>query len=310
MANYTVSGTYSQTLYAITITAVGNWIQGSSVVVDFTTGTAPDGQYDITTGGNGSFVLTSQVSTTTSGNCILTVTGIVPKIASDIQKLYAGKLIDLFELDATSVGGTLYRFHSGLNELGDDVVWQGNTYIRFPIEVEGLEISGSSTGPPARPTIKVSNYDGLMGSEIRALEDLITSKLTRRRTFVKYLDAVNFTGGVNASADPNAGFPDEVWFVDRKSKENAVFIEFELVSALDITGVMIPHRQCIQNTCTWKYKSAECGWIPVTNYYFTKGDAATTLEYDSCGKRLSSCKARFGQYEPLPYGAFPGVGLF
>lgn len=309
MANdYIVSGTYSQTLYAISITATGNWVQGDNVIVDFTTGDAPNGLYIITTGGINSFGLTSQTSVTTSGDCTLTIIGIIPKIASDIQKLYAGKLVELFELDATNIsGGGVYRFHSGINELGDDIVWQGQTYVRFPIEVEGLEVSGSNTGPPARPTIKVSNYDGLMGAEVRTLGDLLTSKLIRRRTFVRYLDAVNFAAG-NLSADPNAYFPEEIWFIDRKSKENAVFIEFELVSALDITGVMVPNRQCIQNTCTWAYKSAECGWIP--GAYYTKGDEATTLEYDSCGKRLSSCKIRFGEYAQLPYGGFPGVGLF
>ena len=30
---------------------------------------------------------------------------------------------------------------------------------------------------------------------------------------------------------------------------------------------------------------------------------------DVCGKRLSSCKARFGQFAPLPYGSFPSIGL-
>ena len=30
---------------------------------------------------------------------------------------------------------------------------------------------------------------------------------------------------------------------------------------------------------------------------------------DRCGKRLASCKLRFGAYAELPFGGFPGVGL-
>ena len=31
---------------------------------------------------------------------------------------------------------------------------------------------------------------------------------------------------------------------------------------------------------------------------------------DVCGKRLTSCRARFGQYAELPFGSFPSVGTF
>jgi len=44
--------------------------------------------------------------------------------------------------------------------------------------------------------------------------------------------------------------------------------------------------------------------------YFDANDAAVgTLAQDVCGKRLSSCKARFGTNNPLPFGSFPAAGL-
>lgn len=227
-------------------------------------------------------------------------------IEADIQKLAPGALVDLFELDSTAIGGSVVRFHAGVNELGADVVWQGATYTRFPIEAEGFEWSGQGALP--RPKIRVANITGLVGALARELQDLVGARLTRRRTFVKYLDAVNFTGGVNPSADPNCGFPDEVWFVDRKGAENGVFLEFELSAAFDVAGVMLPRRQCIQNVCTWQYRSAECGYAG--GAVADRNDAATTvLADDDCGKRLASCKLRFGVYSELPFGAFPGVGL-
>ena len=38
-----------------------------------------------------------------------------------------------------------------------------------------------------------------------------------------------------------------------------------------------------------------------------QGVSSSTL--DVCGKRISSCKARFGDTAVLPFGSFPGAGL-
>lgn len=228
------------------------------------------------------------------------------QISSDIQKLNPGSLVDLFELDTSTLGGETFRWHNGVNGLGADVVWQGNTYNRLPVEASGFE--RSSKGTMARPSLRVANVSGLVGALVRELDDLVGAKVIRRRTFVKYLDAVNFPNGFNSAADPNVSFPDEVWNIDRKASENGVFVEFELASAFDVQGIRLPRRQCIQNVCIWKYRSAECGYAggAVAN----SGDILTTdLSLDQCGKRLVSCKLRFGLYAELPYGGFPGTGL-
>lgn len=227
-------------------------------------------------------------------------------IESDVQSLNPGKLVEFFELDPTALGGDIIRWHAGVNGLGNDVVWQGNSYTRFPVEASGFERTGKGVMP--RPTIKVANVSGLIGALVRELNDLAGAKLTRRRTFTKYLDAVNFSGGINPQADPNCGFADEVWYVDRKAAENGVYIEFELAAAFDVQGVMLPRRQCIQNVCNWVYRSAECGYAG--GAVADKNDVPTAdLAADVCGKRLTSCKLRFGTYAELPFGGFPGVGL-
>lgn len=227
-------------------------------------------------------------------------------IESDVQKLNPGAIVDMFELDTTALGGSVLRWHNGVNALGNDVVWQGNTYSRFPVEATGFARSGQGTLP--RPELKVANVSGLIGALARDLNDLAGAKLTRRRTFVKYLDAVNFPGGVNPQADPLCGFPDEIWFVDRKASENGVYVQFELAAAFDVAGVQLPRRQCIQNVCTWAYRSAECGYTG--GAVADKNDVPTSdATKDQCGKRLASCKQRFGTYAELPFGGFPGVGL-
>jgi phage-related protein len=63
-----------------------------------------------------------------------------------------------------------------------------------------------------------------------------------------------------AAADPHAKFPDEIWYVDRKSNENRSVVEFELASKFDLVGVVLPRRQIIANVCQWRYRSAECGY--------------------------------------------------
>lgn len=227
-------------------------------------------------------------------------------IQQDIQSLSPGAIVEFFVLDLAVLGGSVYRFHAGTNQLYAPVVWQGNTYSPMPIEASGFEVTGSGSLP--RPNLKVANITGILGALVRSLDDLIGAKVTRKRTMSKYLDAVNFSGGVNASADPNQYYPDEVFFINRKVSENKVFIEFELASALDVQGVKLPRRQVIQNLCPWVYRSAECGYAG--GAVATINDIATSdITQDACGKSLTSCKLRFGQYSELPTGAYPGAGL-
>ena len=387
-------------------------------------------------------------------------------IAAEIQSLSPTAIIEMFVLDATSMpGGVVHRFHAGTNKLTQPLVWQGVTYSPLPIEAEGFDLSGKGVLP--RPKIRVANVNGMFSAEVMAFDDLVGCKVTRKRTFARYLDAANFpplrnlatttdytastwsnifsanasiTTGVadpfggntavrlrvgdgvsghlaagnaalrltsqgisvaagetcyfsfycravslpasianmdasdgnpqtnyksqlvqnqwvrvvasrvataartinfldlwsdnaqacilefagvqfekgaltdyqpvgiywtaNQEADPNQHFPDDLWYVERKVSENRYIIEWELASAFDLQGVMLPGRQIIQNSCAWKYRSAECGYTG-TNY-FDANDVATTLAGDFCAKRLSSCRARF-RNNTLPFGGFPGV---
>lgn len=226
---------------------------------------------------------------------------------ADVQRLEPGAIVELYELDTTVIGGAdIFRFTPhGPNELGNDIVFAGQTYVRFPIEASGFERSGQGQLP--RPTIRAANVTGLMGAIALSLGDLVGAKLTRTRTFARYLDAVNFGAG-NPQADPTQYLDREIWYVDRKSAENKVLIEWELAAAFDLSGIKLPRRQIVQNVCTWKYRSAECGYTggPVADI---TDQPTSDPAKDQCGKRLASCKLRFGQYAPLPFGGFPGAGL-
>ena len=227
-------------------------------------------------------------------------------LASEIQKLATTALVEMFEVDLTSLGDSIYRFHAGTNGLSQPLIWQGNTYSPWPANATGFDYS--SNGQLPRPKLQLSNISGLITALMLILGDLVGAKVTRRRTMSRFLDAANFPGGVNVSADPTAGFPDEIYYIDRKSSEDREIVEFELTAAFDVTGVQLPRRQIIQSVCTWKYRGGECGYAG-TDYFKIDDTIAASASQDVCGKRLSSCKARFGENEELPFGGFPGSGV-
>lgn len=239
---------------------------------------------------------------------------------SELQKINPSSIIELFELQifANLHGSNFtYRFHAGANALtaSGDITWNGNAYTRLPIEVEGFEYSGQGSLP--RPTVRVSNLLGsitailLNVNTITPGNDLTGAKFTRIRTLVRYIDAVNFNGGTNpyGTPDPTSKFPDEIYYVSRKVSETRDLVEFELSAAFDLAGVRSPKRQCVANLCQWVYRSAECTYAG-TDYFDENDKRVTASADDVCGKRLSSCQARFGTTAQLPFGSMPGIGTF
>lgn len=231
---------------------------------------------------------------------------------SELQGISPSSIIELFvlELNALQHGAAAtYRFHAGTNLVNNgDVVWAGNTYQRFPIEADGFEYTGQGTLP--RPRIRCSNIFGTITAILLTLPSgLEGAKVTRIRTMARYLDAVNFPGGTNpyGTPDPTAEFPREIYYIDRKASETRDLVEFELASAFDLAGVRAPKRQCISSICQWRYRSAECSYTG-TNYFDANDSPVGSAGLDVCGKRITSCKARFGQTAELPFGSYPGVG--
>jgi lambda family phage minor tail protein L len=227
-------------------------------------------------------------------------------ISSEIQKLAPSSVIELFVLDLAIFGQGPVRFHAGTNALQQRVVWQGNAYEPFPIEVEGFEFNGNGQVP--RPRLRVANVTGAITALVLTYQDLVGAKITRKRTLAKYLDAVNFSGGSNPTADPLAEFADDIYYVDRKSRETRDVVEFELAASFDLEGVTLPCRQIVQNVCPWRYRGSECGYTG-SNYFNANDQSVVSSIQDICGKRLASCQVRFGQNAELPFGGFPAAGL-
>jgi lambda family phage minor tail protein L len=227
-------------------------------------------------------------------------------ITGQLHKLDAGAWVDLFALDLTPLSAGIVRFHAGTNALRQPVIWQGETYQPFPIQVDGFEMDGSGRMP--RPRLRVANVSGAISTLVRQYEDFVGMRLTRKRTMVRFLDAVNFPGGTNASADPLSHLPDETYFVTQKTSETKLLVEFELGSALDLQGVMLPRRQIVSGICGWRYRDpGTCGYSggPVADRF---DQPTSNPAVDNCSRTLAGCKLRFGVAAVLPFGGFPGAG--
>ena len=172
---------------------------------------------------------------------------------SELQKINPSSLIELFTvtLDSSLHGATtVYRFHAGSNmNSSGELIWDGNSYQRFPVKAEGFEFTGKGQIP--RPKFTVSNALGTITALMALVNqttsgnDLTGAKFTRIRTLARYIDAANFTGGTNpfGTPDTSSKLPDEIYFIYRKLSENRDFVEFELVSELDLLNLRLPRRQ-------------------------------------------------------------------
>lgn len=227
-------------------------------------------------------------------------------IAAELQALTPSAKLEFFVLDATALGGDIDYFHNGTNALSQAVTWQGQLYQYIPVEASGFVTRGD--GPRPRPVIQVGDAFGALGALVRLYNNLSGAKLIRKRTHARFLDAVNFAGGVNASADPTAQYPDELWIFDRVRARDGTQVAWELASPLDLEDVVLPARQVRNTICTWQYRSADCGYSggPVA-----RADDTLTSDsaQDRCSLRVSGCKLRFGAAAALPIGIFPGAGV-
>ena len=233
----------------------------------------------------------------------------ISSVYADLSALSPDAIIELFELhyDNTLHGSTdILRWHAGSNaDVTGNITWNGNDYVRLPVQAEGFEYTNTGTLP--RPTLAVANLDGVVTAlllDVNATtvgNDLTGAKVKRIRTLKKFLDG-------ESAADPYATFPVEEWFIDRKATESRDVVSFELASKFDLSNKQLPNRQVVANICQWQYRSSECSYTG-SNYFDVNNNSVGTLAQDACGKRLSSCKKRFGENGELPFGSFPGAGL-
>jgi len=186
---------------------------------------------------------------------------------SELQSLNPSSLIELFTLQLVEgthyVTGnpdsvpTIFRFHAGTSMNSNaNIIWQGNTYQKFPIDAQGFEFSGKGQIP--RPQLTMSNLGGISrsGAVLSVTDlliivnlttphnDLLGATVTRLLVLASSLDNANFSSGSNPFGTPNSNeLPQEIYVIDRKMSESRNLVQFELTAANDTQNKRVPARQ-------------------------------------------------------------------
>ena len=212
------------------------------------------------------------------------------KIISELQRVSPSAVVTLFEIDiekllinqlipydTISRADAVFRFHNNLKLIKQDIIWKGQVYKASPIKVDGYESSSRGTNATPKMTLLSNEESGTVFRDFRALmrqlDDLIGSKVTRIRTFAKYLDRENFYLNVGGESkligneslipegfepDPLAELPREIYFIERKVSESKAGIELELAAPVDFENLQLPNRLCLARSCQFQYRGEGC----------------------------------------------------
>jgi lambda family phage minor tail protein L len=200
-----------------------------------------------------------------------------------ITDLLPDTLIELYEVEA-GPGMGIKRFHAG-KIVDKNIIFDGFSYPCLPIEADGFESKGDGTLP--RPRLVVGNPDGIISDLIKRQDDMVGNKFKRIRIFLKFLDAVNFPESDNpfGTPDSDARFDDDIYIFNRKVSENKYYIEFELISPLEVENYKLPARLMIANYCPWRYRGIGCRY---GQRYNDKGPETALKKQEDWGKKIFS----------------------
>jgi lambda family phage minor tail protein L len=211
-------------------------------------------------------------------------------INTEITSLMPSSLVQLYEIDLSEVSPATINFdydgnqpmNRGILRVYNDynlykitsdsfgrIKWQNNFYYPFPIFAEGFEYSSAGTLPTPKvsisnlsPDYSINSFYSYIRMQIQSLGDIVGGKFTRIKTFLKYLDGANFSGGYNIFAT-NTGIyevelPKDIYYIDRKTIENQSVIEYQLNTILDVENLTLPGRTILAKKCPFQYRGEGC----------------------------------------------------
>ena len=237
----------------------------------------------------------------------------IKSLARELGNLDPSTLLSFFEIDLSSVVGSIssslikdyaevnpslpnfedskdniLRFHNNIRVFNSYIFWQGKTFFPAPIQAEGYEISSRGILPTPRLSMSSQSDQeteilSLIRRAIRKYGDIVGAKVTRIRTYAKFLDKNNFadiakydgTDGSYLSAfpegyepDPYAELPRDIFFIERKASESKTAIVYELSSSLDVEGIKLPRRTVQSKKCGFAYRGCGCFYESAENALF------------------------------------------
>jgi len=122
-----------------------------------------------------------------------------------------------YPISSGPITNGVLRIHNDFNLFNINkgiIKWRGNNYFPFPVYGEQFDITSNGTIPTPKVKFSSQFLDDEFNSfykyirmQINDLKDIVGSKVTRVKTFVRYLHPDNFVGGVNPFND----FLDTPW---------------------------------------------------------------------------------------------------
>ena len=230
-------------------------------------------------------------------------------LQEEAQSLNPSAVLSLFTLDASNIGGSVYRFCSEAEPDGTPVSFDGNSFSQISLKTEGFEWNSNGTMP--RPKMSVSALNDTFYSLVVSTQGAQGALIQRDRTLAKFLDGHEYGGqGIK--------FPSDLYIVDRVTQLTKSIVVLELLTPLDLPRCQVPSRMALRDLCPWVYRRWNgSAWeydqtgnaCPYTGTAcFTRyGESTSDKSEDSCGRKMSDCVARHGIFKNLPYGGFPGL---
>lgn len=225
-------------------------------------------------------------------------------IRGHVQKAALGTRVVLFHLDLSMFGVEDF-YVTGGPDGGSAVSFGGQTFSPWPVQATGFE---TTTGKLPTPTFTLANLNSILDPIVEQNNDLVGAKLTRIRTYDRYLDD---------GAEPNgdAYLPLDIYELASLETHDGDVVSWRLAALIDQEGVKLPGRQCVRDYCdhvvrrwvngAFDYSDVTC---PYAGGPKDANGAACAPDKEVFSKRLSTCcQARFGETAPLPFRGFPGV---
>ena len=153
-----------------------------------------------------------------------------------------------------------------------NITFDSQEYTKFPISHEF--ISENTKGQIDTIKVILGNVSRLIQAYLEA-NDFRGLKVEIKQVFADLLD------------DADA-YIKHIYYIDSYTADQQN-VEFNLTSKFDVLEVELPARKFSRNTCGWKFKSPECGYV-----------GAET----ECSKVLSRCRVLNNSSR---YGAFPSI---
>lgn len=172
-------------------------------------------------------------------------------------------ILEFYKLyyDTVNEPDSFFPFHPCSNGLNGKIVLNSIPYLPIAVEVEDFE--SNIFNRINRPKIRISN-DGLTISQVlRRKNDFKHARIERIKIFLKYIDDVNFDGGVNpyGVSDPTAEISKDSYIISQKTQENWSLVEFELTAPFDLENFTIPGRLVLSRYCYWQYRGLGCNYF-------------------------------------------------